>query len=157
MTPSSAAPGAPDLLVTDTNVLVSELLRARGRRWLAQPGPRLFVTQRVDVELRYELARRLQAVGERGQLTPELLTRMHAEALLLYREKVTVLPAEQYAALETVARPRIPGDPDDWPSVALALLLGAALWTEDRNFFGCGLSVWRTESLHRVTQGHEHS
>ncbi|SEJ79368.1 PIN domain-containing protein [Deinococcus reticulitermitis] len=154
MTLKPAAVGGLDLLVTDTNVLVSELLRSRGRRWLARPGPLLVVTERVDGEVRYELSRRLQALGGRGTLAPELLTRLHAEALLLYREKVTVIPAEPYITLEALARARVPGDPDDWPTAALGLLLGAALWTEDRDFFGCGLSVWRTDVLYQVTADH---
>ena len=153
MTLKPVPSGLPDLLVADTNVLVSELLRARGRAWLARPGPMLFVTERVDGEFRYELSRRMEAVGARAALAPELLTRMHAEALVLYREKVTVIPAEPYAALEAVARARVPGDPDDWPTAALALLLGAALWTEDRDFFGCGLPVWRTEVLYTTPTG----
>lgn len=142
-------------LVVDTNVLVSELLRSRGRRWLAQIPVTLFASERVDREFRYELERRLRAVADRGQLAPTALQQMQAEALLLYRERVSIVPAEQYAALEQDARHRIPADPDDWPSVALALLLDCGLWTEDRDFFGCGLSVWQTAVLHAFTSHQE--
>lgn len=137
--------------MVDTNVLVSELLRSRGRRWLARSPVQLFASERIDGEFRYELERRLRAVAERGQLSPPALAQMHAEALLLYRERVNIIPAEQYAALETDARQRIPADPDDWPSVALALLLDCGLWTEDRDFFGCGLSVWQSAVLYAMT------
>ena len=34
---------------------------------------------------------------------------------------------------------------------ALALLLDCGLWTEDRDFFGCGLSVWQTAVLYGVS------
>ncbi len=141
----------PERLVVDTNVLVSELLRRRGRQWLARSSVLLFASERVDAEFRYELERRLRAVGERGSVGTSTLTQMHAEALLLYGERVNILPAEQYAALEAAASQRIPADPDDWPSVALALLLDCGLWTEDRDFFGCGLSVWQTAVLYGVS------
>lgn len=143
-------PGRPERLVADTNVLVSELLRRRGRQWLAQNDVQLFVSERVDGEFRYELERRLRAVSERGA-DSRIVAQMHAEALLLYRERVVTVSAEQYAALAQDARPRIPADPDDWPSLALALLLDCGIWTEDRDFFGCGLSVWQSAVLYAVT------
>ena len=36
-------------------------------------------------------------------------------------------------------------DPDDWPVIATALAVGCPIWTEDHDFFGCGVAVWRTE------------
>ncbi len=33
------------------------------------------------------------------------------------------------------------------PTVALALALDCGIWTNDRDFFGCGLPVWVTETL----------
>ncbi|MGI8915588.1 MAG: PIN domain-containing protein, partial [Chloroflexota bacterium] len=45
------------------------------------------------------------------------------------------------------ARARIPRDPDDWPTVAAALALGADIWTRDADFLGCGCATWVTETL----------
>ena len=52
-----------------------------------------------------------------------------------------------YAALEDEARRRILRDPDDWHTVALALRLGAAIWTQDGDFLGCGVPTWTTDIL----------
>jgi predicted nucleic acid-binding protein len=38
-------------------------------------------------------------------------------------------------------------DISDWPMVATCLLLNAPLWTEDRDFFGCGLATWTTNNV----------
>ena len=45
------------------------------------------------------------------------------------------------------ARRRIPSDPRDAPTVAVGLTLDCGIWTGDRDFFGCGLPVWTTETL----------
>ncbi|MDJ0690039.1 MAG: PIN domain-containing protein [Xenococcaceae cyanobacterium MO_188.B32] len=61
--------------------------------------------------------------------------------------KVFVVPHEVYAAYETIARNRIPRDPNDWFTVALALTLEAAIWTSDNDFLGCGVATWTTDTL----------
>lgn len=38
-------------------------------------------------------------------------------------------------------------DPKDWPVVAVALLLGHPIWTEDQDFFGSGLPTWTTDRV----------
>lgn len=141
------------LLIVDTNVLVSECLRRRGRQRLTEAELQLLATERVDGEFGHELRRRLAFLAARAALTPEEQRTLEEEALELYRSKVVVAPHEQYAPFEAQARARIPTDADDWPSVALALVLEAGIWTEDRDFFGCGLSVWRTEVLYGLLDG----
>ena len=46
----------------------------------------------------------------------------------------------------------MPRDPDDVPTVALALALGGdedrcGIWTNDGDFLGCGLPTWTTDML----------
>ena len=36
---------------------------------------------------------------------------------------------------------------DDWHTVALALMLNADIWTQDKDFLGCGVATWITETL----------
>ena len=48
---------------------------------------------------------------------------------------------------EANARLRIPRDPDDWPILASALALGCPIWTEDTDFFGCGVATWTSNSI----------
>ncbi len=49
---------------------------------------------------------------------------------------------------EPAARSRIDlRDPDDWPVVAVALLLNLPIWTEDQDFFGSGIATWTTDRV----------
>ena len=38
-------------------------------------------------------------------------------------------------------------DPDDWPVVALALMLDLPIWTEDQDLFGSGVPTWTTDRV----------
>jgi len=49
--------------------------------------------------------------------------------------------------LEIEAKERIPRDPDDWHTVALAIHLNTAIWTQDNDFLGCGCPCWTTDTL----------
>jgi predicted nucleic acid-binding protein len=53
-----------------------------------------------------------------------------------------------YEQYEHIARERIDRrDPDDWPVIAVALLLRLPIWTEDQDFFGIGLATWTTDRV----------
>jgi predicted nucleic acid-binding protein len=53
-----------------------------------------------------------------------------------------------YEGHEKLARERIERrDPRDWPVVAVAMLLGIPVWTEDQDFFGSGISTWTTDRV----------
>jgi hypothetical protein len=60
----------------------------------------------------------------------------------------TVVGPEVYSDFESEARKR-PGvrDPEDWPILATALALPCPIWTEDLDFFGCGLATWTSASI----------
>ncbi len=73
------------------------------------------------------------------------------------REAVAIVPEVAYSPLEEEARWRSPQDPADWPSVALALALDAAIWTEDRDFFGIGVAVWSTATVRAWLERHQES
>jgi predicted nucleic acid-binding protein len=60
---------------------------------------------------------------------------------------VAVLDDPIYSALEDEARARALRDPADWPVVARALALSAAIWTNDNDFLGTGVATWTTKSL----------
>ena len=60
----------------------------------------------------------------------------------------TVVSRDLYADFETEARKRLAArDPDDWPILAAALALGCPIWTEDTDFFGCGVATWTSASI----------
>ena len=55
---------------------------------------------------------------------------------------------EVYSQFEKVARRRIElRDEEDWPIVAAALALDCPIWTEDADFFGCGVATWTTDRI----------
>src|SRR5580704_16571472 len=59
-----------------------------------------------------------------------------------------------YEDFETVALARVtPRDPDDWPVVAVALLLDFPIWTEDQDFFGSGIATWTTDHVELYLRG----
>lgn len=61
---------------------------------------------------------------------------------------VEVLDRSLYEEYEASARERmISRDEEDWPIVVAALLLKCPVWTEDRNFFGSGVSIWTSETV----------
>ena len=48
---------------------------------------------------------------------------------------------------EAEARRRMKRHPVDWPIVAAALELDCPIWTDDRDFFGCGVATWATANV----------
>ena len=134
-------------LVVDASSLVAEALRARGRALLAHSELDLVTSTEAWSETQHELRRRTQAIAQRGELTDEEAADVLADALGLLRSNVTVEPPGEYAdALEEACR-RVPRDPRDAPTVALALTLGCGILTGDYDFFGCGVPVWTVETL----------
>ena len=68
--------------------------------------------------------------------------------VLSYLDKIVeFMELQNLAVWRKEARVRIPRDPDDWPIVAAALSLDWPIWTEDRDFFGCGVATWITNTV----------
>jgi predicted nucleic acid-binding protein len=63
-------------------------------------------------------------------------------------ETVQLVERSLYADYEPIAleRTRL-RDPDDWPVVAVALLLDLPIWTEDQDLFGSGVATWTTDRV----------
>jgi predicted nucleic acid-binding protein len=97
--------------------------------------------------MRYELLRRERLLVLNGRLTPQKAAALVQEGFRVADLALTIVPNHFIEPLQTEAMWRIPQDPDDWPSVALALALDAGIWTEDRDFFGSGLATWTTPVL----------
>lgn len=134
-------------LVVDANILVAELLRRRGSELIANLVLDLTMTDQAWNEARHELPRRMEARERQGTLPIGKGEAILASAIELAELRVARVPEAVYAHLEATARARIPRDPDDWPTVALALALDAGIWTGDNDFLGCGLPTWTTDTL----------
>lgn len=83
---------------------------------------------------------------------PRLATKRGLDATLLLATLV-VMPVEwklavEYEHLRDEAERRIAArDPDDWPSVALALELGLPVWSQDKDLGVAGVQVFTTGDL----------
>lgn len=126
------------ILIVDANILIGELLRQRGQILIQNPALMLYITEQVLDEIQYEIQRRIPLMVSRGRLTEANAQLLLAQAIHLIETKVTVITETDYRHLETEARNRIPRDPNDWSTVALALSMNAAIWTQDCDFLGCG-------------------
>lgn len=140
----------PLRLAVDASVLIAELLRARGRERLAHPALDLFIAEETRGEVRHELPGRVRHVAVRVGLPPDAGDALLADGFAAVEANVAIVLAVAYAPLEAEARWRIARDERDWPTVALALALGAGIWTEDGDFLGCGLPTWTTATLTRL-------
>lgn len=135
------------ILAIDANVLVGELLRQRGRDLIANPRFTLYVTEQVLSETEYELRRRVTAMVSQGRASETDGENLLQIASNIIENNIILITEPNYIHLETEARNRIPRDPNDWSTVALALLMNAAIWTQDCDFLGCGCPTWTTETL----------
>ncbi len=70
------------------------------------------------------------------------------EAIEKLEKVVLPLGKEIYSHREKDAKERISArDINDWPIVALALMLNCPVWTEDQDFFGTGISTWNSKNV----------
>jgi predicted nucleic acid-binding protein len=61
---------------------------------------------------------------------------------------VRTVDFETYGSMQALARQRLARrDESDWPILASALVLGYPIWTEDTDFFGCGVATWTTDRV----------
>jgi predicted nucleic acid-binding protein len=134
-------------LVVDMSVLRGELLRQTGRARLRDDRLELFLPEQMWAETQVELPRRIQPFVRRRDLDPEVGSELAQLCLGAVEANVVVLDEAIYSALEDEARARSRRDPVDWPVVASALALSAAIWTNDNDFLGTGVATWTTENL----------
>lgn len=135
------------ILVIDANVLISEMLRHKGRERIQDPRMTLFATEKVLGEANYEIPRRVSQIVGQARISQQTGDQLLQAAMQEIEAQITPCPLSLYAHLEAIARERIPRDPDDWETVALALTLEASIWTLDQDFLGCGIPTWTTETL----------
>ena len=134
-------------LIIDASTLVAEAPRQRGRALLARQRLSLFIAAEQWSETEHELDRRTAIIIARNDLDRGQAEALRADIRRIVTQQVRVAPAEAYADRLAEAYRRVPRDSQDAPTVALALTLGCAIWTLDRDFFGCGLPTWTTETL----------
>jgi predicted nucleic acid-binding protein len=136
------------IVVADASVLVAELLRRRGRELLAHPELHVIVAEAQWEETRHERSRRLDILESREVIDKHRRDALETHVLDLVEARIIeVVPRETYALLRETALRRVPRDERDWPTVALAIALDAAILTADNDFLGCGCPTWTVETL----------
>lgn len=98
-----------------------------------------------------------EAFEDVATYVPEVLGRRGGEEVEIqaalgklesFRLFLQIIPTALFEPLESQARNRLKGrDEDDWPYLALALVLECPIWTEDTDFFGSGVPTWTTDRV----------
>jgi predicted nucleic acid-binding protein len=129
-------------LVVDANILVRAVLGKRAREVIETHAEDVlfFVPESAFAEAEEHLSALVVKHGG----DPE-------NALILLRSLsrlVELIGGEVYGEFEKEARERLARrDPEDWPILACALALRCPIWTEDTDFFGCGVATWTSDRL----------
>lgn len=135
-------------LVLDANILLRAVFGERVRQLLEAYED---VAGYYSADVCYEDARKyIRSLAERRGID--------SVAALALLEEIgrMVEPVERslYEDFEEVARERVRvRDPEDWPVVAVALLLGFPIWTEDQDFFGSGIAIWTSDRVELYLRG----
>ena len=129
-------------LVLDANILIRAVLGRRVRELLeAYEDVATFYSPDVCFE---DARHYLPQVFEKRGLNPQ----SGLSVLAQLTDLVESVDQSLYGEYERLARERIEiRDPDDWPVVALALLLDLPIWTEDQDLFGSGVATWTTDRV----------
>lgn len=129
----------PPVVVADANVVLSALIGGRARLVIASDhGPRCVAAEAVAEEI----ARHIPRLAAKRGLDPALL--LAALQVMPIDWKVSADYADQREEAEKRIAAR---DPDDWPTVALALSLDVPVWSQDKDFTDIGLEVFATGEL----------
>jgi predicted nucleic acid-binding protein len=135
----SSATSLPAAVVADANVVLSALIGGRARLVFASPlGPRCLAAQAVAEEVAEHL--------------PNLAARRGLDAPLLFAA-LSVMPVawaspEVYEPnREETGRRMASRDPEDWPTVALALAQKLPIWSQDKDMGTAGVTVYTTGEL----------
>ena len=129
-------------LVLDANILVRAVLGRRVREIIETYSEQAsFFVPEV-------------AYAEAEEHVPTLVIRRGGDSekamrfLRSLRGLVELIGCEVYGDFEGTARERLGDrDPEDWPILASALAIGCPIWTEDTDFFGCGVPTWTTSRV----------
>jgi predicted nucleic acid-binding protein len=129
-------------LVIDANILVRAVLGKRVRR----------VIEAYCEEVSFFVPE--AAYGEAEEHLPKLAIKRGSDPepaltiLRALRDLVEPIGSDFYGEFEIEARERLGlRDPEDWPTLASALALRCPIWTEDTDFFGCGVATWTSSRV----------
>src|SRR5262245_12763946 len=117
-------------LVIDASTVVAEGLRDRGRKLLSRDDLDITIAEAAWAEAEHELRRRVATIIQRASDQDEQVHQLHDRVNSIGRY-LKISLRRPTSDLWEEARWRIPRDPRDIPTVALALWLGCGIWTID--------------------------
>jgi predicted nucleic acid-binding protein len=129
-------------LVVDANILVRAVLGKRVREVTEgyAESVSFFLPEVAYFEAEEHLAALVTKHGGDSEKALSFLRSLRGLTVLIGREV--------YEEFEAEARERLgTRDPEDWPILTSALALGCAVWTEDTDFFGCGVATWTSDRV----------
>jgi len=128
--------------VVDSNILVRAVLEKRVRGVIEEfaESTSFFLPEAAYAEAEEHLP---ALVIKRGGDPEKALALLRS-----LRSLMVPIGSDVYGEFETEARRRLAArDPEDWPILASALALGCPIWTEDTDFFGCGVATWTSDRV----------
>jgi predicted nucleic acid-binding protein len=130
------------MLVLDANIIIRGVLGARVPRLLRKyAGQNEFSAPDVVFD---EVRRNLPPILKVRNID----TRQSTATLEELEGLIRMVEVGSYAPFEPIARELIDRrDKNDWPVLATALALDCPIWTEDTDFFGCGVATWTTDRV----------
>lgn len=128
-------------LATDANILVASLFGNRVQGILKKYHGVAHICAPASC---FEEAQRNAVVIGRRRRADRSETQTAIDHLHLMVEPVEM---HVLARFEQAARLRIPRDLTDWPVIALAMARDFPIWTQDQDFFGCGIATWTTDRV----------
>jgi predicted nucleic acid-binding protein len=135
-------------ITLDANILIRAVLgkRVRSLLELYEDSVAFYTPEICFDSARENLPQILSSRGEDPNTVIALLDQI---ALL-----VQIVDEALYADFGQPARERIAArDIEDWPIIAVALMLNVPVWTEDQDFFGSGVATWTTDRVELYLKG----
>ncbi len=129
-------------LVVDANILVRAVLGKRVREVIESHAESVsfFVPEVAYSEAEEHVATLVIKHGGDPEKALSFLRSL--------RSLMVLIGNDIYGEFENEARQRLVArDPEDWPILASALALGCPIWTEDTDFFGCGVATWTSDRV----------
>lgn len=129
-------------VVLDANILIRAVLGKRVRELIVEHAAtvKFFAPDVAYADARKYLPALLEKRGVDSAAAMTVLDTLEAF--------VQPIDFEFYVSLQQQALQRIAiRDADDWPVLACAMLIGCPVWTEDADFFGCGVATWTTDRI----------
>jgi predicted nucleic acid-binding protein len=129
-------------IILDANILIRAVLGTKVRDLIQEFSP---TTQFFTPDLCHEDAvKYLPILFTKRNLSPE--DALNVLANLTYF--IHIVDSSVYSLYEVEAKQRIAvRDINDWSIVAASLLLDCPIWTEDNDFFGCGVATWTSDRV----------